>query len=342
MPTKKSSPDPEAQADDRADRQSILLRAGLLVSDPMALSGLSPRVDEAAVPVSGTPYDTRDTTRAKVDCALCGHSRNHNLGFVVNFADGRRALIGIECAENSLFHPGAWAEMKAKSNRDQAQAVFDARAAPALKALEGLLPIVRSCVASVDVLEQLIADVCAELPDLYHGMAASARRDGVMVRTRMGMKIVTDRQGAPREVPTEIETEYARLPSVLPFTKDGLRRPVKKVLEGLEAAATGFKDPNLTLQQQQQLASRLRQLSNDLNAAHRDAQSCRGFFDMSLWEAIAKWGRGDPNRRGNYRLSRRTVRHSDINEDFGEVEIPTVEHYDLSPFSKALDAWPVL
>ena len=78
-----------------------LLAADLRIDDPQTLDNLldaPPETDE--VPEIEFEYDTRMTDIGMVRCIHCKKTaKNHNRGFVLRFADGRRMLFGKDCGE---------------------------------------------------------------------------------------------------------------------------------------------------------------------------------------------------------------------------------------------------
>jgi hypothetical protein len=106
------------------------------VADPESLPNLlaeEPLIDE--IPEIEFEYDTLLTGGKKLRCVHCKKTaRNHNRGFVLQYADGRRMLIGKDCGQK--LYGAEWGgiehDFKAiKSRRallEQRQAILTARA----------------------------------------------------------------------------------------------------------------------------------------------------------------------------------------------------------------------
>lgn len=331
--------DPEAED---ADRLSLYLASGVVVGDPMSLPDLSPSVDRDVVPLDGVPFDTKRTTGEKVDCALCGRHRNHFKGFVVTFADGRKAIIGINCGEQQLFDKGAWAEMAASAERRKMVALYNARSAPAVAAIDKLLPILDRCGREVAPIDELLSNVASELPDLYRGMSEAAKREGNLTRIVEQKATVIGRDGKQREVTDRRSKIFVALPTVAPFENGGLKGRITKIVRGVERIRSTLDQEGLTLAQQGEAFRALRSFRQDLQYAQSEAEKARRLLSMSFWEAVAKWGQTDYYREGNFRVARSTVRQSDKEYIYGEVRVPPADQYTLEAFVTAREMWPGL
>jgi hypothetical protein len=328
--------------DEEADRLSLYLDRGVVIGDPMALDGLSSRVECDALPVEGTPFDTQRTTGEKVDCALCGRRKNHFKGFVVTFADGRKAIIGRNCGEAQLFDQGAWAEMAAKSERRKMAALYDVRAAPTIAKVDALLSTLSRCEEEVAPIAELFTLVDDQLPALAGGIRDALKRNGELSREVLKTITVAGRDGNQRQVEDWQMKVYATLPTLAPFNSGGLGGLVAKIRRALEKVRLELEQEGLTLVQQGAAFQKLRTLGRDLRDAQIEAEKARLFLTSKFWEKVVKWGNANQGRRGNYRINRSTIRHSDSDYLFGEVKLPSPEQYMLDSFSTAERMWPKL
>jgi hypothetical protein len=328
--------------DEEAGRLSLYLNRGVVIGDPMALGGLSSRVEPDAVPIEGTPFDTQRTTGEKVDCALCGRHRNHFRGFVVTFADGRKAIIGRNCGEAQLFDQGAWAEMAARSERRKMVALYEVRAAPSLAKIDTLLPVLNRCEDEVAPIHELFSLVDDQLPALSRGIRAATKRNGELSREVVKTITVAGRDGNQRQVEDWQVKVFAVLPTLTPFNPGGLGGLVAKIRRALERVRLELEQEGLTLMQQGAAFQKLRTLGRDLRDAQSEAEKARLFLTPAFWENISKWANADQMRRGNYRVNRSVIRHSDSEYHFGEVRLPPSDRYTLASFSKAERMWPKL
>ena len=330
------------EAHEEADRLEIFIASGEVIRDPMSLPDLSPIIDPHAVPVLGIPFDTKSTTGEKVDCALCGRHRNHFKGFVVTFDDGRKGIIGRNCGETQLFDQGAWKEMAASSERRKRKALYEARSAPTIAAIGKLIPFLNRCSDEVSVIDYFLSEVAKELPELYAGMNEAARSEGEMSRFERRLIPFVGRDGTMREKEDTQRKVFARLPTVTPFEKGGLADAIAAIHRGLEMVRSKLDQDEVTLAQQSEAFQALRSLGRDFRELETAAERARGFFSDTFWDGVTKWGRADKYREGNYRLVRRSIRHSDKDHIFGEVRLPPEDAYALSAFTVVIDMWPRL
>ena len=308
----------------------------------MAMPGLIASVDREAVPTDGIPFDTQRTTGEKVDCALCGRHRNHFKGFVVTFADGSKAIVGRNCGETQLFDKGAWAEMAARAERRKQSVLYEARSAPTIAAIDELIPVLRRCMTAVQPIDQLLSSVADELSDLFQGLSSAAKRDGELARNVAKKVSVVGKDGKLREVEDHRRKVFATIPTPLPFESKGLAAPLLKIKRGLETVRALLDQDGITLIQQSEAFRVLRTLGQDLREAQAEAEKARRFLSPDFWEAVAKWGRSDIFREGNYRVSGSVIRHSDKDHVFGEVRLPPAGSYRLDAFVQARAKWPRL
>lgn len=330
------------QAQEDESRLAIYLKRGVVVADPSSLAGLSAEIEAEAIPSDGIPYDTKKTTGEKVDCALCKRRSNHHKGFVVTFEDGRRATIGIDCAEENLFASGAWEEMVAKAERRKQEVLYQERSAPTLARIDELLPILGRCEEAAKIVDSLVRELQFELPDLYEGINYAAMRDKRLKRDVARKITVIGIDGIERQVDDYYNKIFAVIPSRRPFEKGGLLGPVRAVSKSLIRVRSMLSEEGVTLVQQAEAFRRLRNLRRDLSEAYGECRDCEDFFSMNFWEDVCRWGRADEYREGNYRIKKRLVRHSDSEGVFGELEIQHPKNYTLTCFVEADQIWPNL
>jgi hypothetical protein len=330
------------QTQEDESRLAIYLKRGVVVADPSILPGLASEIEAEAVPSEGVPYDTKKTTGERVDCALCKRRNNHFKGFVVTFEDGRRATIGIVCAEENLFATGAWDEMVAKAERRKQAVLYEERLAPTLAKIDELMPILVRCEGTASIIDTLIGELHFELPDLYSGIIHAAMKDRALKRDVARKVTVIGVDGIQREVNQYSNRTFAVIPSRRPFENTGLRGPIRSVSKALIKVKALLSDENVTLIQQAEAFRKLRNLRRDLSEAYRDCRDCEEFLSMTFWDDVCKWGRADEHREGNYRIKKRLVRHSDAEGVFGQVEIPDPKGYNLTCFVEADQIWPNL
>lgn len=331
------------EPDEKADRLAIFLSAGVVIGDPSSLPGLADRIEREAVPKEGTPFNTQRTTGEKVDCALCGRQRNNFRGFVVTFVDGRRAIIGRDCGEKQLFDKGAWAEMAASAERRKVAALYAVRSAPTIAAIDKLLPVLDRCEDEVAFIGDFLRHVSDRLPGLGTALAAAASRDGTLSRPVESLITVAGHDGKEHQVTRSSTKVFAKLSTIAPFAPRGLAGLIAKIRRGLERAHSILGQEDVTLAQQGEAFQMLRTLRRDLRDAQAEAEKARHLLLPTFWENVAKWGRADPQRKGNYRLVRgEIIRHSDADFVFGELSLPDSRKYQLFSFGIALDMWPKL
>ena len=329
---------------DEDDRYSIWRAAGAVIDDPTSVPGLSSRVEADAIPKSGVPFDTTKTTGVKVDCALCGRARNHNRGFVVTIEDDRRAIIGRNCGEEHLFAKGAWEDMAAASERRKYQVLYAARSAPTIAAIDRLIPLLHACQRGVATLDQFASLIGDELPELYDGIAGSAKHGGQLIRHIEKKVPQIGRDGELREGWTTERRAYVTVATIGPFVPGGIGVKLGQLSKSLQRVRALLDREGVTLQEQGAAFQSLRSLSQDFRQVQDDAEKAKAFLSHSLWEKVAKWAQADPDREGNYRLKQRggrwILRHSEGDELIGEAEIPTESDLDLSALAAVRSEWP--
>lgn len=119
-------------------RRSILLKAGLLTSDPSSYPGLSLRMNpEFGLDTSFKPvgYDTRHSTEKMVHCSICPQQQEHFDGAIVRLMDGKIGLVGNTCGKRHFFGDDGWSAITNRMRQDAEQALFLARFGPAKEML---------------------------------------------------------------------------------------------------------------------------------------------------------------------------------------------------------------
>lgn len=319
---------------EKTSRRDIYIQAGALLYDPSALPDLSARVSREAVPVSGIPFDTKNTTGQKVDCALCGRKENHFRGFVVSFEDGCRAVIGRDCGERELFDQGAWKAMEAHSEQRMRQALHEARAAPAIDAIDKLSLLFDRCEASMKVLSVFLAEVSNALPELHDALTGQPGRGGELVRYDPARRV------------------YATIPTLAPFKREKFGGALLRVRQGVQRAQKMLhQQAGLSLVQQAEAFRLLRTCERLFQDLHADAKSGMVYLTHPFWKGVAKWANAhparveQPSRYGTYHVSHRFIRYDDGFDDGGatvEIALPGTLAYSLEPFEAAVASWPRL
>lgn len=327
---------------EQSDRRRIYLSAGVEISDPEALPGLSARIEPSAVPVSGVPFDTKFTTGQRVSCSLCGHRRNHFKGFVISFEDGRQAIVGIECGEKNLFADGAWQKMVNSSAAAKRKALFDARAAPAVAALKTVQRRLGDALSSIAPIEEFLGTVQDELPDLYEGLARAAKRGEPIRRQLTKPREVVGRDGEVHIEHLTYTKEFTTVPCPLLFSEGRVSGALRRLGTSLVRIEGNLLEPELSLEKQANAFKRLREVKANLMEIRRHLRGAERLYERSFWDKVAQWGRGDELRVGNYRVTSRWVRHSSDDYIYGEVQIPSSSTIDLSAIEDALNSWPTL
>jgi hypothetical protein len=309
---------------EKTSRRQIYIEAGALIEDPTALPDLVARVGRDALPVSGIPFDTKQTIGRKVDCALCGRMANHYRGFVVTFENDSRAIIGKDCGERDLFDQGAWKAMEVAADRRQRQALYTARSAPTIEAVERLLPLLDLCEATLVVLTAFLARVSNELPELYQAVTGAYGKGGELVLYNPNRRL------------------YVTIPTFAPFKREAFGGLLARVRQGLQRACKMLdQQEGITLAEQEEAFRLIRESERHFQNVHANANAASAFATQAFWKGVAKWVNAGFYEVDLYQVSRTVIRCDD-EDDPDEVPLPDPAAYTMNPFEAVRAAWPRL
>lgn len=313
----------EAKLLEEQSRRQIYVEAGLTIEDPTAIPDLLERVVPTATPSHAIDYNTKLTIGRKIDCAACGHKRNHYKGFLVTFQNGDRALVGIECGEKEFFGPGAWERMANQLDQQKRAVLYEKRSAPAAAALERVLIHLATLSAVAHQVDELLSDFAAEFPELWEGFENATKREGKLIQTTVRAKDIVERSGLGREVRTVEEVVIAQLPCseiIGAQTMSGRISLVSTRVRLIQKSLTGA---SVTMVQQAQAFNDIRQCRVQLDEVLRLYDRSLGYFAWGFWEGVAKWGRTAPKRAGNYKCKNGRFRLVADTAEEGYLKLPS-------------------
>jgi len=262
----------DLEASEAIVRQTAILAAGLSIDDPETIPGLVyPLPADAELATLVQDYDTQRSTGRKVRCSACSQHQFHYRGFVVELADGARALIGINCGE-AHFGEGEWKGMHARLRQKQDMAYFEARIAPTLRQIEICYPTLvawREAVGRLEV-RPLLQRV---LPDFHRMIVAACRENEGHLHRYRYRRVVEQAANGTERLRKEVETiPYGTVPAPLAYLDGSLRKKLSDASEDLRVAKNLLLgDPDAI-----SLKAAFKRLRNGLKEIEDAAEICRG------------------------------------------------------------------
>jgi hypothetical protein len=338
MAMTEQNPVPAIDEEDQ-DRRQIYIESGLTVDDPTAVAGLLARVSKDAEPTSAVDYNTRRSVGRKVDCAACGHVRNHYRGFLVSFADGSRALIGIECGEREFFSGGAWARLSTELERRKEAALYERRAAPTVVALNAILRMIDDWAEHASRADQFLLDFRKLFPELWIGLSRAAHRDGRLVREIRKQVSEPGRDGQLVERTIYIDEAIATLPCPDALTDRRATLRLTRLGRELSSACRSLETERAVKKQAEAFAV-LRKARTSVIEAQTVYGLTLSQLSPEIWMKVATWARTDPGRQRNYRCNQRRFWRSDAIGADRELRLVATDTFPRSPADAILAAWP--
>lgn len=325
-----------------SSRAQIYADSGLAIDDPSKLQGLSTRIERDATPASAIEYNTRNTTGAKVDCAACGHVRNHYRGFVVSFADGRRALVGIECGEKDFFGPGAWEALSNRLAQQKRAVLYSHRSAPAVASIDNLVVLINEFRQNALVIEDFLSKIEEAFPDLWRGLVGAARTSASLMRDVRLPETDDNPSGFPERQPRYSQVVVVTFPCRELLTTSPLSARADFIIKQVQRVRSVLADQDATLPAQAKAFSTLRQLKSEMDDMIDMYERGRGFLAEDFWIKAAQWARADPHRDGNYKCKHGRLRWTSSEYEDESVPIPGAQTAPPAVRKQINDTWPSL
>ena len=330
-------PSPEAD-DESVARLTIIRNAGLFVDDPEAIPGRHHPVPAGIRPVRLLQdYDTSRTTGRKVRCSACPHQQWHYRGFVAEMSDGRPALIGINCGEKH-FGEGEWGRMHADLRREQDDAYYSARVAPALNQIRASYDRAVALKGAVKSFEADWRRMKATFPDMFKLLdTACGRSDGRLERHVRKMVPTIGRDGRPAEREQIDTITFGKVPEPYAFNA----RPLPY---DIDAAFATLRTAKLKLEQEADTRSRreaFAELAKGRRIVADVAAQVRGYArnaDLGWWSHAVRFSLAEGAIK-HLSLLHRTLNGS----DGWRNDNCTIPHLDLAVLASAqqlVDTWP--
>jgi hypothetical protein len=344
MATSPTSAVPAVLAGDaeEADRWRIWTDQGIVVHDPRDIPDRLERVPEGLEPKRAVMgYNTQRTIGERVTCAACGHPRNHFHGFVVEFVDGTLALVGIECGER-YFGKGAWAALVAGHEHAKRAALYNARSAPAVRRLEGILPQLGEWERAIQPISEFLAELASEFPGLMVDLRRAAKSGAVMVREVATAVERQDRHGKGSDRVEYQMKRFGSVPAAELIIADSLRAELADAARMLGQAKAALEGQDPTLATQQAAFGLINRAYGILQEVDRKHRAALRLFDPAFWVAVCKWANTDSSREGNFRFKHGRLRQSDAEYEYGMLVVPVPSAVEASPWPAIAAEWPRL
>lgn len=325
-----------ADSSDEADRHSIYVARGLAIDDPTKESGLLSRVSADMIPVAAVEYNTKLTSGDKVDCAACGHPQNHYKGFLLTFESGERTTVGNECGKRDFFRAGTWGKLLSQHERNKKAALYEARQLPVVEAIRATRVKVEDWSKRAVPLAEFLQDFRTLFPNLSEKLHGSRKNDRKLTRIT-SRTVLTLNAGGERNMYEE--ELVASLPCPEAFAPGFPNKQFRTIYSGLDHAEVVIGQESTSHPKLESAYASLRRLKGEVRDLHVFYDRARALSNPELWKAIAKWGRTDPTRAGNYQWNGKKFRYSDA-EYIYEIqplkphEVPAVALGDI------LAEWP--
>ena len=237
-------------------------------------------------------YDTRDSDgQAKVRCAVCPQHQAHHRGFRVLLDDGRQALIGINCGETQ-FGAGAWQSALADYERRVQHATYLARVAPALTAIDGILPLMLEWHRKAQKLGSWLSGLRRTYPNLTRRWTDVARRsEGRFERERGRTKTRINRFGREESYRDVEIVQVGKIPFPGMFLGQTPQTPLGLAKNHLESAR--FLLAKTDVRSLAQAYSQMRQARQAIVDAEDFHQGCLRNCDPSWLVKMCDWANKD-------------------------------------------------
>ncbi len=324
-------------------RRSILLKAGLLTSDPSAYSGLSLQMDPSSgLDTSFKPvgYDTRHTTNRMVHCSICPQQQEHFDGAIVRMLDGKIGLVGNSCGKRHFFGDDGWSAITNRMRQDAEQAVFLARFGPAqerLAIIDGLLGKWGGQLVTIEGLQNRFRN---QMPKLTTAVTQQVRGGFLSIYEEVQVPVIN------RNGDIEMRTETNRVPvcRIEPewfFLEESLAPTVKETRHKLIQAA-GFLSADATAMNVAAVKKQIRGCRDALEMVALKQSQLNSFTTEKTVSQLASWGNLSQRGKDQYEASGMVLARVRGEDVLGSVDFSLMPARLTKSWEEIRESWPSL
>lgn len=311
------------QEKDAAQEWAYLqLEAGLMILDPSTQDGLVERIPEGVIPEKPlNSYDTKlSSDGEKMNCAQCGHRRNHYRGITVLLSDGSKALVGRNCGEKD-FGRDIWGQLESDLEYRQNLVFYEARIKPYEQELSSILDGLEVWLEVAEVVDNFFTKLRKAMPNLYKALRRDAWASGELTYARTVRKTVVGRDGEPQTRNEEVIERLGPVPAATYFRNKPLRtrlfaagRQIKEVLDRIDKTKgqNGLNEMRSVSRERVEIRREFR----DIRDQHH---SCFEILDLENRQRVVNWANAGLDDVGKMQSS-----HSQLIERDDYNSIPIV------------------